>query len=140
MKTGFVCAALVLLAVCLGLGKLYAEADPTKDARIEHGRYLVNQVAMCVQCHSPRDANGDIIKAKLLQGAPIPFTTPYANDPWAFQAPHIAGLPGYTVEDGVKLLTEGIGANGQRPKRPMPPFRFSKTDAEDVVAYLKSLS
>src|SRR5262250_32718 len=31
---------------------------------IERGRYLANDVAMCVQCHSPRDENGALIEGQ----------------------------------------------------------------------------
>src|SRR5215510_12070492 len=44
---------------------------------IEHGRYIVHDVAMCVQCHAPRDDKGDIVESREFEGAPIPFTPPW---------------------------------------------------------------
>jgi len=40
----------------------------------------------------------------------------------------------------VKLLTTGIWTTGTRLRPPMPQFRMEQSDAEAVVAYLKSLN
>ncbi len=103
------------------------------------GRYVVHHVAMCVQCHTPRDADGNLDNGRLLKGAPIPVRSPFPNQTWAFAAPAVAGLPGWTTEDAVSLLTTGRRLNGTTPRRPMPPFRLAREDAEAVIAYLHSL-
>jgi mono/diheme cytochrome c family protein len=105
----------------------------------EHGQYLVHHVAMCIQCHTPRDEHGQLIMSKLLQGDALPVSSPFKDVRWAFRAPHIAGLPGYTKEQAMRLLTTGIAANGMPPLGPMPPFRMSNEDAADVIAYLSTL-
>ena len=75
-----------------------------------------------------------------LEGAPIPVNPPtYPNMKWAVKAPAIAGLIGYTKQQGIRLLTEGITSDGRIPSPPMPPFRLTPSDAEAVVDYLKSL-
>ena len=112
--------------------------EPPDDA-ISRGRYIAQHVAMCVQCHSPRDSAGDPIPTRLFQGAPIPVRSPFAEQDWAFRAPHIASLPGYTREQAVRLLMEGVTASGGTPRPPMPPFRMKREDAEAVAAFLKSL-
>jgi len=124
--------------VLLAVARLSLAAAPEEQKTVR-GSYLVNHVAMCVQCHTPRDANGDLNRARLLKGAPIPVRSPFPNQTWAFAAPAIAGLPGWTTEDSVTLLTTGRRLNGYMPKRPMPPFRLTREDAEAVVAYLRSL-
>jgi mono/diheme cytochrome c family protein len=130
-------AALLLALVTAGSPQQESK-EPT-PAVIAHGRYLVHHVAMCVQCHTPHDTDGNLIPLMLLQGAAMPVQSPFPHVEWAYRAQHIAGLPGYTVEQGVRLLTEGITASGGRPKPPMPPFRMTRPDAEAVVAYLKTL-
>ena len=106
----------------------------------ERGAYITQRVAMCVQCHSPRDERGALIEAQKFQGGKIPAAPAWAQaGDWAFVAPRIAGLTGYTAEQAVKLLTEGRTRAGNVPRAPMPPFRMSEQDAADVVAYLKSL-
>jgi mono/diheme cytochrome c family protein len=106
----------------------------------ERGQYLVNQVAMCVECHTPRDQSGKLLKNSYLRGAAIPVKAPsFPNMKWAAKAPNIVGLPGYSEEQGIRLLTEGINRDGKTPDPPMPQFRLTRDDAAAIVAYLKSL-
>jgi len=106
---------------------------------VEHGRYIVEDVAMCVECHSSRDAQGNILPSERFMGGPIPFSPPWPND-WAIRAPRNRGLPGYTEELGIRLLTQGaIDRFGNQLRYPMPRYRMSPQDAADVVAYMKSL-
>ena len=124
------------LAVGLGL-VLLGQAPPRQD--VERGRYLVNHVAMCVQCHTPRDGRGELLERRLLQGAPVPLASPYPED-WALRAPWLAGLPGIPEADLVHLLRTGIvPRTGRPPAPPMPPYRLSEEDAKAVAAYLNSL-
>ena len=109
------------------------------EGQVPRGSYLVNYVAMCVQCHTPRDAAGTLDHTQLLKGAPIPVRSPFPNQTWAFAAPAIAGLPGWTSEGAIILLTTGRRIDGSAPRPPMPPFRLTREDAEAVVAYLRSL-
>lgn len=104
------------------------------------GKYIVEHVAMCVECHTPRDGYGLLLRSEYLKGAPVPVNSPpYPQMKWALKAPAIAGLPGYTEQQGIRLLTEGITRDGRTPDPPMPSFRLTRSDAEAVVAYLKSL-
>ena len=114
-------------------------ARPAADAAlVARGEYLANSVAMCVQCHSGRDLAGNILDAEKFRGGAIPFTSPYANQEWAYLAPAIAGLPGMTDAQVIALLTEGKGTDRPAPRRPMPPFRLSLADAQAIVAYLRT--
>ncbi len=106
---------------------------------LARGDYLVSHVAMCVQCHTPRDAKGELDRTRLLKGAPIPLRSPFPHQGWAFAAPAIAGLPGWTNHDALALLTTGRRPMGYTPKPPMPPFRLSREDADAVIAFLRSL-
>ena len=38
------------------------------DVQVERGRYLVNHVAVCVYCHTPRTPEGALDEDKLLSG------------------------------------------------------------------------
>jgi mono/diheme cytochrome c family protein len=118
-----------------------APGEQAKEAAspAERGRYLVHRVAMCVICHSPKDGEGRVIESQILRGAPMPVKSPYPRQSWAFRAPALAGLGGFTEEDLVTLLETGSRPNGDVPAPPMPPFRMSKEDAQAVAAYLKSL-
>jgi len=116
-----------------------ARPAPPAGSLVERGRYLVHDVSLCVQCHSPRDESGNLIETKFLTGGRILFASPYPGRPWAYQAPNIRGLIGYTEEEGIRLLTQGLTRGGTPPLPPMHRFHMTAEDARAVVAYLKSL-
>ena len=67
----------------------------------------------------------------------MPASVPWPAD-WPLQVPRIAGLPGYSDADALRVLTEGaIKRNGIRARAPMPRFRMSVEDASDVIAFLR---
>lgn len=130
--------SLLLLAVFAASAQ--DQAKPSVGNLAGRGKYIVEQVAMCVECHTPRDSHGVLLRTEYLKGAPVPVQSPpYPQMRWALKAPAIAGFPGYTTQQGVRLLTEGINRDGRTPDPPMPRYRLSLSDAEAVVAYLKSL-
>jgi hypothetical protein len=112
---------------------------PPINGNVEHGRYLAEHVAMCVECHSGRDAQGNIIPAERYMGGSVPPGPPWASD-WALLAPRNKGLPGYTDDQALRLLTQGaINREGRQLQPPMPRFRMTPQDASDVIAFLRSL-
>jgi mono/diheme cytochrome c family protein len=131
--------AVLLVAGVVILAAVRVGSAATPQEQIARGSYLANHVAMCVQCHTPRDPEGNLDRARLLKGAPMPVRSPFPNQAWAFAAPAVAGLPGWTTEDALSLLTTGRRLSGFTPKRPMPPFRLIREDADAVVRYLHSL-
>jgi mono/diheme cytochrome c family protein len=140
-KTRTVCFIVAFLLPALFL-LAQDKSQPAADRSGSGGRgkYIVEQVAMCVECHTPRDENGQLLRSKYLDGAPVPVKAPaYPRIKWAVKAPALAGLPGYTKEEGIRLLTQGITRDGRTPDPPMPRFRMNRADAEAVVAYLQSL-
>ncbi len=106
---------------------------------VERGKYLVEGVGMCGQCHSPRDEKGNLQMDEWLHGGPVPVTTPRGYENWAYKAPRIAGLPQHTDEEFVVLMTTGINRDGKEVLAPMPPFRLTEADALAIAAYLRSL-
>lgn len=115
-----------------------ARPDGDAPALVARGEYIANKASMCVQCHSGRDAHGEIIESEKFRGGPIPFQSPYASEQWADRAPNISGLPGFTDDQVIALLTTGRATDRLPPRRPMPPFRMTPEDARAVVAYLRS--
>jgi mono/diheme cytochrome c family protein len=106
---------------------------------IEHGRYIVEQVVMCYECHSSRDGQGNIVAGTRFHGGPMPMRPPWSSD-WPMHIPRIAGLPGYSDAEAMRLLTQGaIKRDGTQLRYPMPRFRMTPQDAADVIAYLRSL-
>jgi mono/diheme cytochrome c family protein len=112
----------------------------TAAARVARGKYLVEDIGLCGDCHTPRDQKGEPMKGQWLKGAAIDFK-PIAPVPvWADKAPAIAGLPGWEDGAAIKFLMTGIAYNGLPRRPPMPRFRFNVQDAQAIVAYLKSLA
>jgi mono/diheme cytochrome c family protein len=111
-------------------------ADPV----LERGEYLVERVGMCSDCHSPRDPSGQFIRSAWLGGAPIEVTPIHPVPGWARYAPQLAGLPAHYTEAALAAFLEtGVRPDGFQAGAPMPPYRFSRPDAEAIVAYLRSL-
>jgi len=132
-----------IILVLLALAPVLRAADtngPSADAsRIEHGRYLAECVGMCGSCHSPRDDKGQYDRAHWLEGELIDFKPDHPM-PFAAIAPPIAGLPTYATDAAaIKFLETGTNAVGKLAMAPMPQFRLNHEDAQDVVAYLRSL-
>lgn len=130
-------AALAMLTA--GGGRTVAGGQAADPALIERGRYITHDVAMCIQCHTPRDASGELDDTRPFQGATIPLESPFPGRPWAAYAPAIAGTGHLTDEDLMSVLTTGRRTTGSAPMPPMPPFRMAEQDAAAVVAYLRSL-
>lgn len=115
---------------------------PHTTGDVARGQYIVEHVAMCGQCHTPRLGNGQLDQSRKLQGASV-FMVPMGDDHdpnWPLVAPRIGGNPPASDADMIKLLTTGVWTNGQALRFPMMPFRMSEPDAAAVVAYLKSLT
>ena len=87
-------------------------ATSGQQSPVERGRYLVEEVAMCGECHTPRDANGEIDNARPLQGAPIWIMPVHPDTHWAMRAPALAGLPGFSDAQAEQILERGRGPTG----------------------------
>jgi mono/diheme cytochrome c family protein len=114
-------------------------AKTTDSSSVARGKYIVEGLSRCGQCHTPRDGNGNPEAAEALQGAAVWLESAEPVEDWPLKAPRIAGIPPASDADMVKLLTTGIWTDGKPLRPPMPQFRMTESDAEAVVAYLKSL-
>lgn len=117
-----------------------SKASASRSALIERGRYLVEQVGMCQDCHTPMNEKGEFVRERYLMGATIPFKPVGPVPAWAEQSPRIAGLPGWSEEDAIRFFMTGQNMTGGGPRPPMPPYRFNRQDAAAITAYLKSLT
>ena len=113
-------------------------AKPAADVQILRGKYLVENVALCAECHTPKTDKGDYDRTQWLAGNLLDFKPDHPM-PFAAVAPPIAGMPGFTDEQALKFLETGIDLTGKRAMSPMPPYRFNHDDALAVLAYLRSL-
>jgi len=117
-----------------------SSANDPNAGLIARGKYLVGPAGQCADCHNPMDKKGQPVKAQALQGAPIMFKPTVPVPGWADMSMPIAGLPTMASDaDAISFFTTGKHLDGKTAAPPMPQYRFSKKDAEAIVAYLKSL-
>ena len=146
---GYVIACVSIAAFVLVVTsgpRITAAQEPRKVAQasgggdlVARGRYIVEDVAMCGTCHTPRLPDGGLDRSRWLAGAPEPYLPARPASDWPINAPRIGGTPPTTDAGMITLLTTGVWINGQPLRDPMPKFHMTRADAEAVVAYLKSL-
>jgi mono/diheme cytochrome c family protein len=111
--------------------------------KLEYGRYLTEEVGKCQECHSPRLETGQLDKTKWLKGSTLNFQPINEVKGWHKTAPDLT--PGGKLwarwgEDGMlKFLMNGVNPKGEPVDPPMPAYKLKASDAEAIVAYLKSL-
>jgi mono/diheme cytochrome c family protein len=140
-------AAFLLFLICRPHHILAQEATHSNEAAkssskarlVARGKYIVEGVAGCGYCHTPRDADGNPDRNKWLTGAPVFYEPARPVPGWAINAPRLAGLPPGSDAEIIRLLTSSVSRSGQPPRWPMPRFYMTRTDAEAVVAYLRSV-
>jgi mono/diheme cytochrome c family protein len=142
-------AVFLVLAVCraqLTLAQETKRKQPQATSKVQgeakliaRGKYIVEGLAACGDCHTPRNKDGDIDRTKWLSGAPVFYEPAQRVAGWAISAPRIAGLPPGRDAEIITLLSTATWRDGKAPRPPMPRFHMKREDAEAVVAYLKSL-
>jgi len=112
--------------------------DPGRGAAWNRGRYLVEAVAHCAECHSTRDVFGAVKPATRFAGGPNPEGTGFA--------PNItpAGIGTWSVQDIVAALTTGRTPDGRVMGASMADVvtnmaMLPQSDREAIAVYIKSL-
>jgi mono/diheme cytochrome c family protein len=129
----------LVLVLALVAAVTAVSAARRKDDQAERGRYLVEEIGMCGECHTPRDSAGELDRSRWLQGAPVWFQPINPVQDWAYAAPPIAGLGSFTREQTLQVLERGLGPQGNTVRRPMHRYHMKPDDAEAIVSYLQSL-
>jgi mono/diheme cytochrome c family protein len=114
-----------------------------QDAVVARGKYLVEQVVNCHDCHTGKAPDGTPDKTKWLKGAPLDFK-PVGDIPkWHATTPDITSTSRlwerWGMDGMVKFLETGKNPRGGAADPPMPAYTMSHEDAVAVAAYLKSL-
>ena len=116
-----------------------AATPAANQGGIDRGKYLVENVGMCEECHTPRDSAGNLDESRRLQGAAIWIMPVHHMLNWAMRAPALAGLPGFTDAEAETVLEQGVGPNGLPIQPPMHIYHMTPADAQAIVAYLRSM-
>lgn len=111
----------------------------TADSQIDRGRYLVEEVAKCSECHTPRDADNQLDRSRWLEGASTWIEPVHHISNWAQFAPPLAGLPSLSDAQMQRVLEMGQSASGREIQPPMHLYHLTHADAQAIIAYLRSL-
>jgi mono/diheme cytochrome c family protein len=111
------------------------------DTPVERGRYLVESIAGCGNCHSLQDANGPVPGKELAGGPPMKEAVFEAYPP-NLTPDRETGLGGWSDEEIVRAVREGRSRDGRIMGPPMP-FGLYRGIADDdvkaIVAYLRTV-
>jgi mono/diheme cytochrome c family protein len=121
-------------------GKEETAKTSSNASLVARGKYIVEGVAHCGDCHTPRDANGEPDTARWLVGGPVVYLPARPDPNWPLLEPRIAGTPPASDAAMITLFMTGIWVDGKPLRWPMPRFQMTRSDAEAVLAYLKSLN
>jgi hypothetical protein len=129
-------------AFCISLLGLASAVFVHAETPVERGKYLVENAAMCGDCHTPM-LNGKPDSAEQLKGSTLGFQ-PIGDVPgWHKTAPDISINSQLFTRWGddvfKKFLETGLNPRGHAADPPMPQYRFSQQDAAANLQYLKTV-
>jgi mono/diheme cytochrome c family protein len=114
-----------------------------QDSRIERGKYLVEEVGRCQECHTPKTDAGEFDKSRWMKGATLVGvpSTPVAD--WHQKSPDLTSTSALWTrwgQDGFStFLQTAKNPRGGKAGPPMPAYMLKAEDADAIAAYLKSL-
>lgn len=122
----------------VGLSLIAGAALPASAASpLERGRYLVEVLGACGNCHTPKGPGGDLPGKHLAGG----FQLDEAFGTWI--APNITPDPetglGRAKDGEIIAALYGVRRDGGRVLPPMPSRHYAAGDLQALVAYLRSL-
>jgi mono/diheme cytochrome c family protein len=136
-SSGFV--VLLNLLALSGVEHSFGQASASP---VERGRYLVNEVGKCADCHTAR-VRGVPDKSNWLKGSVLEVKPLNPVPGWATSAPDLTSSSPLWRTWGesamVQFFTTGHTPGGKPAAPPMPSYTLTEEDSRAIVAYLKSL-
>lgn len=126
---------LLLLAFFLAAGTALAETP------VRRGRYLVEVIGSCSNCHTPKGPKGDIASLHLAGGFKIveAFGTAVAPN---ITPDKKTGIGTWTDAEIIRAIREGKAKDGSTLGPPMPFYLYrhmADSDVKAIVAYLHTV-
>lgn len=130
--------AFALVVICMGAGVLAADACAAADS--SRGRYLVEALAACDNCHTPRGSNGYDLSARFSGGSQI-----FTGKDYVARGPNISpdketGVGSWSDEALSAAIVAGVGPEGQlAPAMPADSYRaLTNADRNAIIAFLRA--
>lgn len=132
----------LLTGACTLALVLTAQTKPD-SSQVEYGKYIVEEVSRCQECHTPKLANGEYDKSKWMKGATLEYGPLTPSKDWHKDAPDITGTSKLWTrwnDDGVRnFMKTALNPRGHKADAPMPQYHMQQKEADAVTAYLKTL-
>jgi mono/diheme cytochrome c family protein len=138
----------IAMAAIVATAWLAGSAWAAAQAQVERGRYLVDTILACGNCHTPKGPDGQPQPGRELAGGGLRFEVPF----YSGAAPNITpdketGIGAWTDDEIRRSITQGLRPNHGRlagvPLAPMMWVNFYKAllpaDLDAVVAYLRAI-
>lgn len=128
----------MLAALALALAAATARAETP----VERGRYLVETIAGCGNCHTPRGPGGVFAADKHMAGGFVIDEKPFRAVTSNITPDKETGIGNWTDAQLAKAIREGIRPDGSLIGPPMPfglYRKLSDSDLNAIVAYLRTL-
>ena len=127
--------------VTIALSLVLFAAPSRAESQLERGRYLVETVAACGNCHTPKGPNGPLTNKKLAGGDIIKHADFIAATPNITPDPE-TGIGKWTDLEIFTAIREGRRPDGTLigPAMPSRSYRYlADEDVEAIVGYLRSV-
>ena len=114
-----------------------------QDSKVERGKYLVEEVGRCQECHTPKTETGEFDKSRWMKGATLVGVPSSPVADWHQKSPDITSTSALWTrwgQDGFsKFLQTARNPRGGKAGPPMPAYMLTAEDGDAIAAYLKSL-
>jgi mono/diheme cytochrome c family protein len=141
LRRGLHAAALLLMLAPAAVPAQTAAPAAGPTALLERGRYLVQGIVACGNCHTPQGPNGPVPGQEMAGG--MVFEEPVFRAVASNITPdRETGIGAWTDAQLIRAIREGIRPDGSVIGPPMPIGLYrgiSDTDARAIVAYLRSV-
>ncbi|HKA71214.1 MAG TPA: c-type cytochrome [Xanthobacteraceae bacterium] len=128
------------LAMIVSAGVLAGIATASAQTPLERGKYLMNSIVACGNCHTPQTPQGPVPGKELAGGTRFEEGFGVAYAPNITPDPE-TGIGKWSDGDIIKAIREGKRPDGTTIGPPMPIVLYrgmSDADVQAVVAYMRA--